>query len=68
MAWVKMKFLFHLESGICKSIYVFRGFELFYGNYYGVAEGGLGLSVLRTFRLLRIIKLVRYSYKERLYK
>ena len=49
-------------------MYLFRGFELFYGNYYGVAEGGLGLSVLRTFRLLRIIKLVRYSYKERLYK
>ena len=36
------------------------GFELFYGQYYGVAEGGLGLSVLRTFRLLRIIKLVRF--------
>ena len=38
----------------------FSGFELFYGYYYGVAEGGLGLSVLRTFRLLRIIKLVRF--------
>ena len=40
-----------------------RGFELFYGFYYGVAEGSLGLSVLRTFRLLRIIKLVRWRKK-----
>ena len=40
-------------------LYNVRGFELFYGNLYGGSEGGLGLSVLRTFRLLRIIKLVR---------
>ena len=33
---------------------------MFYGIYYGVTEGGLGLSVLRTFRLLRIIKIVRF--------
>ena len=37
-----------------------RGFELFYEYYYGVTEGGLGLGVLRTFRLLRIIKMVRF--------
>ena len=38
--------------------FLFSGFELFCSYYYG--EGGLGLSVLRTFRLLRIIKLVRF--------
>ena len=56
--------LFVLGIKILKSLkrtdnQIFRGFELFYGHYYGVTEGGLGLSVLRTFRLLRIIKLVR---------
>ena len=32
---------------------------MYYGYQYGL-EGGSGLSVLRTFRLLRIIKMVRF--------
>lgn len=36
------------------------GFELYNGIVYGVAAEGSGLSVLRTFRLLRILKLVRF--------
>ena len=36
------------------------GFELYSGLIFGVTEEGTGLSVLRTFRLLRIIKLVRF--------
>jgi len=46
---------------------VFDGFivclgsmELYNGIVYGVSEEGSGLSVLRTFRLLRILKLVRF--------
>ena len=46
---------------------VFDGFivclgsmELYNGIVYGVTEEGSGLSVLRTFRLLRILKLVRF--------
>ena len=34
--------------------------ELYNGIMYGVTEEGSGLSVLRTFRLLRILKLVRF--------
>ena len=34
--------------------------ELYNGIVYGVTEEGSGLSVLRTFRLLRILKLVRF--------
>ena len=37
-----------------------RGAELYNGIVYGVSEEGSGLSVLRTFRLLRILKLVRF--------
>jgi hypothetical protein len=37
-----------------------RGIELYNGIVYGVSEEGSGLSVLRTFRLLRILKLVRF--------
>lgn len=29
-------------------------------EFFGVGEGNSGLSVLRTFRLLRILKLVRF--------
>ena len=36
------------------------GFELYSGFIFGVTEESTGLSVLRTFRLLRIIKLVRF--------
>jgi len=36
------------------------GFELYNGIVYGVSAEGSGLSVLRTFRLLRILKLVRF--------
>ena len=34
--------------------------ELYNGIVYGLQEEGSGLSVLRTFRLLRILKLVRF--------
>ena len=34
--------------------------ELYNGIVYGVSEENSGLSVLRTFRLLRILKLVRF--------
>ena len=34
--------------------------ELFQSRMGGESEGGSGLSVLRTFRLLRILKLVRF--------
>ena len=37
-----------------------RAMELYNGIVYGVTEEGSGLSVLRTFRLLRILKLVRF--------
>ena len=33
---------------------------MFNGLFYGVSEEASGLSVLRTFRLLRILKLVRF--------
>ena len=39
---------------------IFRAMELYNGIMYGVTEEGSGLSVLRTFRLLRILKLVRF--------
>ena len=45
---------------ICKNVSVFRAMELYNGIMYGVTEEGSGLSVLRTFRLLRILKLVRF--------
>jgi voltage-dependent calcium channel T type alpha-1G len=35
-------------------------FEIYTGLVHGVAAEGSGLSVLRTFRLLRILKLVRF--------
>ena len=38
----------------------FRSIELYNGLVYGVSEEGSGLSVLRTFRLLRILKVVRF--------
>ena len=37
-----------------------RSMELYNGIVYGVTAEGSGLSVLRTFRLLRILKLVRF--------
>ena len=36
------------------------GVEIFNGLIYGVNDEGTGLSVLRTFRLFRILKLVRF--------
>ena len=45
---------------ICIKVVVFRAMELYNGIMYGVTEEGSGLSVLRTFRLLRILKLVRF--------
>lgn len=52
--------------------YIANGFNVFDGvivilsvvelcqEFFGVGEGNSGLSVLRTFRLLRILKLVRF--------
>lgn len=45
---------------ICNKVVIFRAMELYNGIMYGVTEEGSGLSVLRTFRLLRILKLVRF--------
>ena len=45
---------------ICIKVVIFRAMELYNGIMYGVTEEGSGLSVLRTFRLLRILKLVRF--------
>jgi hypothetical protein len=41
-------------------IVVLSGVELFQGVIEGNVHGGGALSVLRTFRLLRILKLVRF--------
>lgn len=40
--------------------YDFSGVEIINGFIYGVSEEGSGLTVLRTFRLFRILKLVRF--------
>ena len=45
---------------IYTKVVIFRAMELYNGIMYGVTEEGSGLSVLRTFRLLRILKLVRF--------
>ena len=45
---------------LATDIIPYRGMELYNGIVYGVSEEGSGLSVLRTFRLLRILKLVRF--------
>ena len=42
------------------TIVVLSGVELIQGFIEGHTHGGGGLSVLRTFRLLRILKLVRF--------
>ena len=39
---------------------VFSSFEIYQGLVYGITNESSGLSVLRTFRLLRILKLVRF--------
>lgn len=41
------------------AIRVYSVFELGQ-QFFGISEGSSGLSVLRTFRLLRILKLVRF--------
>ncbi|XP_023326004.1 voltage-dependent T-type calcium channel subunit alpha-1G [Eurytemora carolleeae] len=41
-------------------IVILSGFEIYNGVVNGISSEGSGLSVLRTFRLLRILKLVRF--------
>ena len=38
----------------------YSSFEIYNGLFYGIEMEGSGISVLRTFRLLRILKLVRF--------
>ena len=40
--------------------FYFSGVEIINGLIYGMSEEGSGLTVLRTFRLFRILKLVRF--------
>ena len=40
--------------------FLYRGLEIINGAIYGVNDEGSGLTVLRTFRLCRILKLVRF--------
>ena len=42
------------------SMTLFRGVEIINSLIFGVSEEGSGLTVLRTFRLFRILKLVRF--------
>ena len=42
------------------SLHFFSSFEIYNGLIHGVTAEGSGISVLRTFRLLRILKLVRF--------
>ena len=51
---------FRKRNSVPKQLWPFRSMELYNGIVYGVTEEGSGLSVLRTFRLLRILKLVRF--------
>ena len=53
-------FNIHCFPLFCSKNILFRAMELYNGIVYGVTEEGSGLSVLRTFRLLRILKLVRF--------
>ena len=48
---------FNVFDGV---IVVLSSFEIYTGLVHGIAAEGSGLSVLRTFRLLRILKLVRF--------
>ena len=38
----------------------YSSFEIYNGLFHGIEMEGSGISVLRTFRLLRILKLVRF--------
>ena len=53
-------FNIHCFPLFCSKNILLRAMELYNGIVYGVTEEGSGLSVLRTFRLLRILKLVRF--------
>ena len=48
---------FNVFDGV---IVILSSFEIYSGLFYGIGAEGSGLSVLRTFRLLRILKLVRF--------
>ena len=48
---------FNVFDGV---IVILSSFELYTGFVHGIQAEGSGLSVLRTFRLLRILKLVRF--------
>ena len=48
---------FNVFDGV---IVILSSFEIYTGLVHGIAAEGSGLSVLRTFRLLRILKLVRF--------
>ena len=50
---------FKLPSSM-KFWYVHSSFEIYNGLIHGIEAEGSGISVLRTFRLLRILKLVRF--------
>ena len=54
------RLLIHCFPLFCSKNILLRAMELYNGIVYGVTEEGSGLSVLRTFRLLRILKLVRF--------
>ena len=41
-------------------IVMLSSFEIYNGLVHGIQSEGTGISVLRTFRLLRILKLVRF--------
>ena len=61
--WLYRLFGVIIRLKVCRTNYnaiYCRGAELYNGIVYGVSEEGSGLSVLRTFRLLRILKLVRF--------
>lgn len=48
---------FNVFDGV---IVILSSFEIYNGLFHGIQMEGSGLSVLRTFRLLRILKLVRF--------
>ena len=56
-----IKYAYHEEKKTKNNInLLFRGVEIINGLLFGMNEEGSGLTVLRTFRLFRILKLVRF--------
>ena len=53
------KYAYHEEEKIILTFFL-RGVEIINGLFFGMNEEGSGLTVLRTFRLFRILKLVRF--------